>query len=99
MDSTKPESRSTRRCFDTVGCDIRSCRSISPTDCCDETRRLSIARRFGSAMISKTDSIRFIYSKLHIPVKVYLDQGCVAPVRLALPFGENYHGSGPSLLR
>ena len=24
VDSTKPASRSTRRCFDTVGCDIRS---------------------------------------------------------------------------
>jgi hypothetical protein len=56
VDSTKPASRSTRRCFDTVGCGRRSCRSISPTDCFDETRRLRIARRFGSAMISKTDS-------------------------------------------
>src|SRR5260370_748161 len=37
MDSTKPASRSTRRGFDTVGCGIRSWRSISPTDCCDET--------------------------------------------------------------
>jgi hypothetical protein len=71
VDSTKPASRSTRRCFDTVGCVIRSWRSISPTDCCDETRRLSIARRFGSAMISK-DSILLIYPTEHIRVKVYL---------------------------
>src|SRR3984893_12491908 len=56
MDSTKPASHSSRRCFDTVGCGIRSWRSISPTDCWAETRRLNIARRFGSAMISNTDS-------------------------------------------
>src|SRR6266853_1511399 len=75
MDSTKPASRSTRRCFHTVGCVMRSWRSISPTDCWDETRRLSIARRFGSAMISNTDSMLFIYSEEHIRVKVYLAKG------------------------
>src|SRR5713101_8114448 len=72
MDSTKPASRSTRRCLDTIGCGMPSCRSISPTDCCDETSRLNIARRFGSAMISNTDSMLFIYSTTHIRVKVYL---------------------------
>src|SRR4029077_18910718 len=71
MDSTKPASRSTRRCLDTIGCGIRSWRSISPTDCCDETSRLNIARRFGSAMISKTDSTPYIYSIEHMLVKVY----------------------------
>jgi hypothetical protein len=71
VDSTKPASRSTRRCFDTVGCDIRSRRSISPTDCRDESRRLNIARRFGSAMTSNTDSTCLIYSPEHMPVKVY----------------------------
>src|ERR1700676_513622 len=75
MDSTKPASLSTRRCFDTVGCGIRSCRSISPTDCCDETSRLNIARRFGSAMISNTDSILLIYFTEYIRVKVYLQPG------------------------
>src|SRR5712664_711110 len=50
---------------------MRSWRSISPTDCCDETRRLRIARRFGSAMISNTDSMLLIYSTEHIRVKVY----------------------------
>jgi hypothetical protein len=59
------------RGFDTVGCGIRSWRSISPTDCCDETSRLNIARRFGSAMISNTDSMPLIYSTEHIRVKVY----------------------------
>src|SRR5258708_39740400 len=44
---------------------------MSPTDCCDETRRFSIARRFGSAMISKTDSTPLIYPSEHILVKVY----------------------------
>jgi len=29
---------------------------MSPTDCCEEIRRLNMARRLGSAMISKTDS-------------------------------------------
>ncbi len=56
VDSTNPASRSTRRCFETVGCDIRSWRSISPTDCSEETSRLRIARRFGSAMTSNIDS-------------------------------------------
>src|SRR5436305_15051833 len=51
---------------------MRSSRSISPTACCDETRRLSIARRFGSAMISKTDSTLFIYPKEYMLVKVYI---------------------------
>src|SRR5580704_15509004 len=72
MDSTKPASRSTRRCLDTIGCGMPSCRSISPTDCCDETSRLNIARRFGSAMISNTDSMLCVYSTEHIRVKVYL---------------------------
>src|SRR6266852_1467804 len=75
MDSTKPASRSTRRCFDTVGCGMPSCRSISPTDCWDETRRLNIARRFGSAMIANTDSILLVYSTEHIRVKVYKGRG------------------------
>src|SRR5713226_6342652 len=75
MDSTKPASRSTRRCLDTIGCGMPSCRSISPTDCCDETRRLNIARRFGSAMISNTDSILLAYSAEHIRVKVYKGRG------------------------
>src|SRR5260370_13227657 len=74
MDSTKPASRSTRRCLDTIGCGMPSCRSISPTDCCDETSRLNIARRFGSAMISKTASIPLTYSTEHIRVKVYLTE-------------------------
>src|SRR5258707_2381969 len=75
MDSTKPASRSTRRCLDTIGCGMPSCRSISPTDCCDDTSRLNIARRFGSAMISNTDSMLFVYAKEHIRVKVYLGRG------------------------
>jgi hypothetical protein len=48
---------------------------MSPTDCSDKTRRLKIARRFGSAMISNTDSTLFIYLKKHIRVKVYLHKG------------------------
>src|SRR6266478_427553 len=75
MDSTKPASRSTRRCLDTIGCGMPSCRSISPTDCWDETSRLNIARRFGSAMISNTDSIPLVYSTEHIRVKVYKGRG------------------------
>src|SRR3989441_4544332 len=51
---------------------MRSWRSISPTDCWDETSRLNIARRFGSAMISNTDSISCVYCTAHIRVKVYL---------------------------
>ena len=45
-----------------------------PTDCSDETRRLKIARRFGSAMISKTDSTLFIYPTEHMLVKAYKDR-------------------------
>jgi ABC-type lipoprotein release transport system permease subunit len=44
---------------------------MSPTDFWDETRRLKIARRFGSEMISNTVSTFLIYSKQHIPVKAY----------------------------
>src|SRR5712671_1469783 len=50
---------------------MRSRRSISPTDCSDETRRLRIARRFGSAMISNTDSTLRTYSTAHMLVKAY----------------------------
>src|SRR5712692_7501049 len=82
MDSTKPASRSTRRCLDTIGCGMPSCRSISPTDCCDETRRLNIARRFGSAMISNTDSILLVYSTEHIRVKVYTSRGQATPAEV-----------------
>src|SRR5579863_5364260 len=93
VDSTKPASRSTRRCFDTAGCDIRSWRSISPTDCSDETRRLNIARRFGSAMISKTDSTLFIYSTEHILVKVYTGR---APLARGFPLAGRI-GDFPTL--
>src|SRR5579885_163734 len=48
-----------------------SCLSISPTDCCDDTSRLNIARRFGSAMISNTDSTLCIYRIRNIRVKAY----------------------------
>src|SRR5439155_26519908 len=67
--------RSTRRCFDRVGCGMRSRRSISPTDRWDETRRLRIARRFGSAMIAKADSTLLIYSTEHMRVKAYTAHG------------------------
>src|SRR5213595_3965609 len=73
VDSTKPASRSTRRCLDTVGCGIRSRRSISPTDCWDRTRRLKIARRFGSAMIANADSMLLVYYTEHIRVKAYIE--------------------------
>src|SRR5213596_730376 len=55
----------------TVGCGIRSRRSISPTDCWDRTRRLRIARRFGSAMMANADSMVLVYSTEHIRVKAY----------------------------
>src|SRR5215471_16166381 len=71
MDSTKPASRNTRKCLDTVGWGMRRWRSISPTDCCDETRRLNIARRFGSAMTSNTDSMLLIYHAEYMRVKAY----------------------------
>jgi hypothetical protein len=48
---------------------------MSPTDCCDETRRLSIAPRFGSAMISNTDSTLLMYSTEYMLVKVYKEPG------------------------
>src|SRR4029077_7705115 len=86
MDSTKPASRSTRRCLDTIGCGMPSCRSISPTDCCDETSRLRIARRFGSAMISDTDSMLCVYSTENIRVKVYVGRG--HPLAVNIPFGR-----------
>src|SRR5262245_44820038 len=75
VDSTTPASRSTRRCLDTVGCVIRSRRSISPTDCSSEISRLRMARRFGSAITSKTDSTPLIYATGHMPVKAYKRTG------------------------
>src|ERR1700678_979329 len=50
---------------------MRSWRSISPTDCCDETRKLRMARRFGSATISNMDSTLCIYLTVNIRVKEY----------------------------
>jgi len=47
---------------------------------CDETRRLNIARRFGSAMISNTDSTFLIYSTEHMLIKVYKGRGVQATV-------------------
>src|SRR5690242_9002612 len=44
---------------------------MSPTDCCDVTRRLRIARRFGSAIMSNTDSTLLVYSTAYILVKAY----------------------------
>src|ERR1700742_1075459 len=44
---------------------------MSPTDCSDETNRLKIARRLGSAMTSNTVSTLFIYFYSHILVKEY----------------------------
>jgi hypothetical protein len=44
---------------------------MSPTDCSAETSRPRIARRFGSAMISNTDSTLLIYAVQHMPVKAY----------------------------
>src|SRR5678815_5842264 len=68
-DSTKPASRSTRRCLETEGCDSRSLRSISPTDRSDESSRLRMARRLGSATMAKDDSTADIYVVGYIPVK------------------------------
>src|SRR5712692_2680114 len=92
MDSTKPASRSTRKCFDTVGCGIRSRRSISPTDCCDETRRRRIARRFGSAMMANADSMVLVYSTEHILVKAYTGHVARGVRRV---YGVGVAGSAP----
>src|SRR6266550_4525962 len=48
-------------------------RSISPTDCWERTRRLKIARRFGSAMIANADSMLLVYYTEHIRVKAYIE--------------------------
>src|SRR6185312_3631024 len=68
--------------FATAGCGIRSCRSISPTDCCDEAKRPNIARRFGSAMTSNTDSTLCIYFVTHMLVKVYIKEWRRAEIKL-----------------
>src|SRR5437867_425312 len=69
--STKPASRSTRRCFETDVWGIRSRRSSSPTERSDDAKRPRISRRFGSARIANDDSIRRIYSLIHMPVKAH----------------------------
>ena len=55
----------------------------SPTDCCDETSRLRIAR-LGSAMISNIDSMLFVYFTEHIRVKVYLGGKAQATVSVGV---------------
>src|SRR5437588_13017491 len=70
-DCTNPASRSTRRCLETDGCESRSARSISPTERSDESSRLKMARRLGSAMMAKDDSTNDIYPNVYIPVKSY----------------------------
>src|SRR3954453_6835574 len=55
-DSTNPACRSTRRCLETDGCESRSLRSISPTERSDESSRLKMARRLGSATMANDDS-------------------------------------------
>src|SRR5579872_6195645 len=68
---------------------MRSRRSISPTVCCLETSKLNIARRFGSAIISNTDSTEQIYPNTYMPVKAYAqgkkgrDPGGVPVIELA----------------
>src|SRR5689334_11017629 len=54
---------------------MRSRRSISPTDCWDETRRLRIARRFGSAMMAKADCIRLEYTLQRIYLSRHIKRG------------------------
>src|ERR1700733_5051385 len=70
-DSTKPASLSTRKCLEIEGCgNFRLC-SMSPTDRSAEASRLKMARRLGSAMTAKVDSIISIYHDRNIPVKEY----------------------------
>src|SRR5678809_618963 len=69
--STNPASRRTFRCFETDGCERPSSRSISPTERSDESSKERMARRFGSPRTVKVDSMVFIYSHRHIPVKAY----------------------------
>src|SRR5262249_22277608 len=70
--STNPASRSTRRCLETEGCGIRSERSISLTDLSDNASRLRMARRLGSAMMTKAVSTTGIYPNWYKTVKSYL---------------------------
>src|SRR5438874_7533710 len=77
---------------------MRSCRSISPTDRCDPTSRLNIARRFGSAMISNTDSTLFVYPIENIRVKVYKEkesQHSDKPARPVQRAARDRYGSEP----
>src|SRR5713101_5540544 len=83
-DSTNPASRSTRRCLETDGCDSRSLRSISPTERSDESSRLKMARRLGSATMANDDSTIYIYSSSYILVKLYSR----ARYRRAVPRGR-----------
>src|SRR5262245_7112271 len=53
---------------------MRSWRSSSPTDRSDVARRLSNARRFGSARMAKADSMR-VYSRTGICLSRYFCAG------------------------
>src|SRR5262249_38942375 len=78
-DSTNPASRSTRRCLETDGCEIRSERSISLTNLSDDASRLRMARRLGSAVMAKADSTTGIYLFWYIPVKSCPDAAAMRP--------------------
>src|SRR6185436_9273782 len=80
-DSTKPASRSTRRCLETDGCDSRSFRSISPTDRSDESRRPRMARRLGSATTSNEEFTPDIYTTGYMRVKAYNVEASYLPFR------------------
>src|SRR3982751_4795151 len=83
-DSTKPASRSTRRCFETDGCGNRSSRSMSPTERSDESSKLRMARLLGSATTANDVSTTCIYLIGHMPVKAYCKLDSASERRRAL---------------
>ena len=63
------QSDSTSKCPETDGWGIRSCCSISPTECSDASSKLRMARRFGSATMANDDSMGVYY-----PCRIYVSR-------------------------
>ena len=78
----QPPSRSTRRCFEMVGCGSPSAASISCTERSVSSSSPTIARRLGSARVANVDSISGICLNAHIRSSAPIDGARKAgPVR------------------
>src|SRR5436190_24385296 len=89
------------------GCDSRSARSISPTERSDESSRLRMARRLGSATMANDDGTTHIYPNGYMLVKSYSGRdvgsvqqpaaAAVSGARLEAALAQQLAGAGPDV--